>query len=92
MFEAKDQSGFTMHEGELGHLLIKFVPIRGEADFTNFPVHQLGFTVPDLERVIRIAENHGGRLLEHLPATDHEPARAAIRDPDGNSIELYALR
>ncbi len=91
-FAEVELNGLSMYEGRLGSTLFKFVPIREEDDFSGFPVHQLGFTVTDLSEVIRLAEDHGGRLLEQLAATDESPPVAAIRDPDGNSIELHARR
>lgn len=82
----------TIYEGDLGHVRLKMVPIREEADFSGFRVHQLGFTVPDLDKVIALAERHGGRLLEKRLPTDEDAPLAAIRDPDGNSIELFQQR
>ncbi|MEZ0229836.1 MAG: VOC family protein [Planctomycetota bacterium] len=40
--------------------------------------HQLRFVVPDVERALRAAKEAHGTLMEHN----------AVRDPDGNSIEL----
>lgn len=91
-FEAVETPGFTMHQGTLGTTMLKLVPIRDEADFEGFPVHQLGITVPDVERVIGTSEKHGGRLLERNASAGRDLPRAAIRDPDGNSIELYEAR
>jgi catechol 2,3-dioxygenase-like lactoylglutathione lyase family enzyme len=65
------------------------VPIRDEADFENFPVHQVGFTVADVEAVIALALQHGGRE-EGRVIRKGEKTEAAVRDPDGNTIELYS--
>ncbi len=74
--------------GEVAGLTLKFVPIRDAADFDNFPVHQLGFEVADLDRVIAIARKHGGRVQD-APEREGNRRHASIRDPDGNTIELY---
>jgi catechol 2,3-dioxygenase-like lactoylglutathione lyase family enzyme len=75
--------------GEVAGITLKFVPIRDAADFDNFPVHQLGFEVADINRVIDIALKHRGRVQDK-PSRTATGWHAAIRDPDGNTIELYA--
>jgi catechol 2,3-dioxygenase-like lactoylglutathione lyase family enzyme len=83
---------FTSRFGELGGTTLKFVPIREAADFEKFAVHQPGIEVAgDLHRVIAAALKHGGRV-ENPPVEDGDQIHAAIRDPDGNTIELYATK
>lgn len=53
------------------------------------PVHQLGFRVPDVKAVIALATQHGGRQEGEM-IRDGDKIQAAIRDPDGNTIELYS--
>jgi predicted enzyme related to lactoylglutathione lyase len=77
--------------GELGDLTLKFVPIRSGVDFVGFPIHQLGFEVPDVEAALAAAEKHGGRVLEP-PRQEQERVVASVRDPDGNTLELYQNR
>ena len=77
--------------GQMGPLVLKFVPIRDSADFVGFPVHQLGIEVADVERVIAIAARHGGRV-ENSPVRVDGRIHAAVRDPDGNTLELYGPR
>ena len=88
-FHAVDTYGIRSQFGEVNGITLKFVPIRDEADFKNFPVHQLGFVVPDVEAVIALALQHGGReegkLIQKGARTE-----GAVRDPDGNTIELYS--
>lgn len=79
-FENVDTSGFASKFGTLNGILLKFVPIRDNVDFEDYPVHQLGFSVPDIERVIKIALKYGGKT----------EGNTAIRDPDGNTLELYS--
>ena len=81
--------GIHSQFGEVNGITLKFVPIRDEADFKNFPIHQLGFTVADVEAVIALAIQHGGRQEGRTLRVDGK-IQAAIRDPDGNSIELYS--
>ena len=50
--------------GEVDGFTLKFVPIRDEADFEEYAIHQLGFSVPDVESVIALAIQHGGRNRE----------------------------
>ena len=88
-FEEVDTYGIKSQFGEVEGVMLKFVPIRDEADFENFPVHQLGFVVPDVEAVIALALQHGGReegkLIRNGGRTE-----GAVRDPDGNTVELYS--
>ena len=89
-FRAVDTGGLRSQFGEVAGLTLKFVPIRAAADFENFPVHQLGFEVADIDRVIAIALKHGGRVQDK-PVRDRDRVHASIRDPDGNTIELYRV-
>ena len=77
--------------GELPGLTLKFVPIRDAVEFEDFPVHQLGFEVADVERVIALAVKHGGRVQD-APTRTGGRSHASVRDPDGNTIELYSGR
>jgi catechol 2,3-dioxygenase-like lactoylglutathione lyase family enzyme len=88
-FQQVNTAGFLSQFGTFNGLTIKFVPIRESADFENFPSHQLGFTVPDVEHVISLAQKYGGRQEGEI-FRDGSRVQAAVRDPDGNSIELYS--
>lgn len=88
-FQPVETGGFLSQFGSFNGLTIKFVPIRESADFDNFPSHQLGFEVPDVERTIALARQYGGRQ-EGEVLRDGQQVHAAVRDPDGNSIELYS--
>jgi catechol 2,3-dioxygenase-like lactoylglutathione lyase family enzyme len=87
-FEEVNTGGIRSRFATVGSLTLKFVPIRDGVDFENFPVHQLGFSVPDVAAVIASAERHGGRVQD-APARTGGRLHAAVRDPDGNTIELY---
>ena len=88
-FREVDTYGILSQFGEVGDITLKFVPIRDDSDFKGFPVHQPGFVVPDVEAVIDLAIKHGGRQ-EGRTIRSNGKLQAAIRDPDGNTIELYA--
>lgn len=88
-FQEVDTYGIRSHFGELSGMTLKFVPIRDEADFKGYPIHQPGFVVPDVQSVIDIAQKYGGRQEGQLIRVDGK-LQAAIRDPDGNTIELYS--
>jgi catechol 2,3-dioxygenase-like lactoylglutathione lyase family enzyme len=88
-FHEVETYGIRSQFGEVNGITLKFVPIRDEADFKNYPVHQLGFIVPDVEAVIALALQHGGRE-EGKVIRNEGQTQAAVRDPDGNTIELYS--
>lgn len=87
-FRQVDTFGIESWFGELDGLLIKFVPIREGADFEGYPFHQPGFRVADVRKVIALAEKYGGRKEGPIRQSEGE-TQAAVRDPDGNTIELY---
>ena len=88
VFRDENTGAMTSRFGTAGQLTVKLVPIRDAADFVGFPVHQPGFEVTDVERVIAIATKHGGALL-HAPTRTGGRLTASVRDPDGNTVELY---
>ncbi|MGB7873910.1 MAG: VOC family protein [Anaerolineales bacterium] len=88
-FEEVMTGPFKSQFGEVGGLTLKFVPIREEVDFEGYAVHQLGFSVSDMENVMALAIQHGGRQ-EGEVIVKEDGKHAAVRDPDGNTIELYS--
>ncbi|UCE86981.1 MAG: VOC family protein [Deltaproteobacteria bacterium] len=70
--------------GDVNGMTLKLVPLREKADFEGYPMHQLGFGVADVAATVELAVKHGGR--REGEATNEY---AAVRDPDGNTIELY---
>jgi catechol 2,3-dioxygenase-like lactoylglutathione lyase family enzyme len=88
-FHEVDTFGIRSKFGDLGDVVLKLVPIRDDVDFEGFPLHQLGFDVPDAEAIIPIAEQHGGR--QHgATLREGSTTHVVIRDPDGNTLELYS--
>jgi len=88
-FHEVETGPFTSQFGEVDNWALKFVPIRDEVDFEGYAIHQLGFLVSDVEAVIALAIQHGGRQEGEVIVKDGEK-HAAVRDPDGNTIELYS--
>lgn len=88
-FREVDTYGIHSQFGELDGVTLKFVPIRDDSDFKGYPVHQPGFVVRDVEAVIDLALKHGGRQEGKVIQRDGK-IQAAVRDPDGNTIELYS--
>jgi catechol 2,3-dioxygenase-like lactoylglutathione lyase family enzyme len=88
-FREVNTYGILSQFGEVSGITLKFVPIRNEVDFENFPIHQPGFVVPDVEAVIALAIKHGGRQEGRTLRVEGR-LQAAVRDPDGNTIELYS--
>jgi catechol 2,3-dioxygenase-like lactoylglutathione lyase family enzyme len=74
--------------GELGNITLKFVPIRDATDFENFPIHQPGIEVSDVQAAVAAARKHGGSVQD-APREVGGQTHASVRDPDGNTIELY---
>lgn len=87
-FQPVTTGGFPSQFGTMGELTLKLVPLRAAADFEGYPSHQLGFAVPDVEHVIALADKHGG-CQEGGIVYNERSIHAAVRDPDGNTIELY---
>jgi catechol 2,3-dioxygenase-like lactoylglutathione lyase family enzyme len=88
-FQEVDTYGIQSQFGDMDGITLKFVPIRDDADFKGYPVHQPGFVVPDVEAVVALAIKHGGRQEGQTLQADGR-VQAAVRDPDGNTIELYS--
>ena len=87
-FEKVDIQGLEAYFGQVAGITFKFVPIRESADFEGFPSHQPGFEVDDVDRVVELAKKFGGRQ-EGETLRDGDRVHAAVRDPDGNTIEIY---
>jgi predicted enzyme related to lactoylglutathione lyase len=88
-FQEVSTYGIRSQFGEVNGITLKLVPIRESTDFIDFPVHQLGFAVSDVEAVIALATQHDGRQEGQIIRNGGK-MQAALRDPDGNTIELYS--
>ncbi|MEM7586413.1 MAG: VOC family protein [Acidobacteriota bacterium] len=87
-FREVDTSGLRSRFGRVGGITLKLVPLRDSVDFEGYGSHQLGFEVADVEAVIAIAIRHGGRQEGEL-RRDGDRLHGSVRDPDGNTLELY---
>ena len=88
-FREVNTYGIRSQFGEMDGITLKFVPIRDNSDFKGFPIHQPGFVVQDVEAVVALAVKHGGRQ-EGQTLRGNGQIQAAVRDPDGDTIELYS--
>lgn len=89
-FRAVRTGPFDSQFAEREGLTLKLVPMRAAKDFESFPIHQLGFAVDDVEATVALAQELGGQPLGEVVFRDGRATDAAVRDPDGNSIELTA--
>jgi catechol 2,3-dioxygenase-like lactoylglutathione lyase family enzyme len=87
-FRVVDTFGLQSQFGELNRITLKFVPIRDSANFEEYPIHQLGFNVRDVQATIDLALQFGGKREGDI-LRDGDKVYAAVRDPDGNTLELY---
>ena len=86
-FEPVEMYGRTLHRGRTGdglELLVCPADLAG-VDATNNTI-QLRL-LPDVDAAHRRALDHGGSSLNE-PISDGRRRLAAVRDPDGNSLEL----
>lgn len=88
-FREVNTQGIQSQFGTNGRLTLKLVPLRDAADFEGYPSHQPGIAVQNVEAVIALARKYGGRQEGDLLRKDGKVVGAAVRDPDGNTVELY---
>jgi len=74
--------------GKVCNVTMKLVPLRDKADFEGYPSHQLGLAVADVDAAIAIAVKHGGKPHGEIQRQGGR-VHGAVRDPDGNTLELY---
>src|SRR5215211_3544298 len=87
-FQEVDTYGIRSQFGDLDGITLKFVPLRESDDFKNFPTHQPGFVVSDVEAVIAIASSMAAARKGRPYAQTAGSRQPSLRDPDGNTIEL----
>lgn len=90
-FEKVDIGGMECHFGQVAGLMLKLVPGRERSGFEDYPSHQLGFEVDDIDEVNAIAVACGG-AIENEKFMQGDIAYGCVRDPDGNTIELMQRR
>jgi len=70
-------------------LTLKLVSGREGQDFEDYPIHQLGLRVEDVEAIVKAAQLAGGRAEGDLVRDEAgQVVAGCVRDPDGNTIEL----
>jgi predicted enzyme related to lactoylglutathione lyase len=84
-----DSLGIRPRFGGINSITLKLVPIREAADSVEYSIHQLSFRVADVEAILRLAQEHGGQTHGEI-VRDGAGFLAAVRDPDGSTIELYS--
>ncbi len=89
------QSAWLCHPGQVVHpfvlVLVMFHRDRGAPRATLAPFAHIGIEVPDRATVIDIAERARTEGCLHWPPTDMGPPVGficAIKDPDGNVVEI----
>jgi|GEM_PF-844841 len=87
-FREVDTFGILSQFGTLAGITLKLVPIRGADDFVGYPDLQIGLEVESIDTVLEIAARHGGRA-DGIIRRESDRLHGAVRDPDGNTIELY---
>ena len=86
-FRKIDIDDLQCYFGQGAGLTFKLVPGRDGSDFEDFPTHQLGFQVENIDEVVAVARACGGSI-ENEKVTQGDMAYGCVRDPDGNTIEL----
>ena len=89
-FTAAPMGDLQFFDGRLGALAIRIFPASVAGIEAKDNRHQLGFRVPDLRGALARALAAGGTMdpgweVQTLP----NGLTVALRDPDGNSIELF---
>lgn len=79
--------GTTLYEGRLGDLRLVLCPNEIAGVKAEQNRHQLRFGVKDIAATMRLALANGATLLNEVVEQDGVQL-AAVRDPDGNSIEF----
>jgi len=87
-FHEVDTFGILSQFGTLAGITLKLVPIRDADDFVGYPDLQIGLEVESIDTVLEIAARHGGRA-DGIIRRESDRLHGAVRDPDGNTIELY---
>ena len=69
---------FPLYVGTCGELQLQLCPRELAGIDAEQNRHQLTIAVADVAATIELAKQHGGQAIDE----------SAVRDPDGNSIEL----
>lgn len=86
-FQPVDAHGAMMFRGRVAGLDLLLCPQEVAGVRAEQGRFQLKFQVHDIHRTIDLALTNGGSLL-NAPVDNDGTKAAAVRDPDGNSIEF----
>ncbi len=86
-FQPVEAYGAMLFRGKIAGLDLMLCPQEVAGINTDQNRFQLKFQVRDLQHTIDLALTNGGSLL-NAPVADGGTKAAAVRDPDGNSIEF----
>lgn len=86
-FQPVDAHGAMMFRGRVAGLDMLLCPQELAGVRAEQGRFQLKFQVHDIHRTIDLALTNGGSLL-NAPVENNGTKAAAVRDPDGNSIEF----
>lgn len=81
-------SGLTIFAGTVSGIEIRLFPKQAVGITARQNLHQLRFRVSDVDAALAEAEQAGG-TREGNPASSGTYRFACVRDPDGNTVELY---
>lgn len=80
--------GPTHFAVEIAGTVFEIYPVKDEAGVDR--TTRLGFSVPDLRATITSMQNMGGEIVQ-APQASPWGMRAVVRNPDGRTVERYAL-
>ncbi|MEM6431722.1 MAG: VOC family protein [Deinococcota bacterium] len=81
----------SFYQGNLGQLNLLVCPNTVAEVVAEQNRQQFLVEVTDIEDVVNAATQHGGTLMDDGITRDEHAARAALYDPDGNSLELIQV-
>jgi predicted enzyme related to lactoylglutathione lyase len=85
-----DCGNFSMYVGMMADIQLLFCPKAIAGVTANESTIQLRFVVADIECTITSCIESGGEVIDELHI-ENKTKTVALRDPDGNSIEVVQL-
>jgi len=90
-FQPVEAYGAMLFRGKIAGLDLLLYPQEVAGIHVDQNRFLLKFEVPDINHIINLALTNGGSLI-NAPADSEGTKAAAVRDPDGNSIEFEQIR
>jgi predicted enzyme related to lactoylglutathione lyase len=85
--KSSDMQGMKFFSGKLGNIELLLCPKEVAGIKANENTIQLRFVVKDVDAAVKSALKNGGSKIGEIQTTGNIKG-GAVRDPDGNSIEL----